>query len=145
LRFGTRGVAATILGLSVIIAGCRDVSGPTNYVDAHALWIERGPVNYEMTLHIACECPAEMRGPVIMTVRNGVVESRQYASTRLPVIGYEEWFPTVDGLFKKVETALRENRPAFHVEYARDTGYPTRIETSGIAQIDVYTVSVTAL
>jgi hypothetical protein len=70
-----------------------------------------------------------MAGPVVVTVRNGVVESRVYSTTDEPVSAtLTESFPAVDGLFEFVRKALRE-ADHVRVRYHSTLGYPEQIDT----------------
>jgi hypothetical protein len=76
----------------------------------------------------SCECTAEMSGPVIVSVRNGVVESRQYTQSGATVASrYADVFPAVEGLFTLIDDAIRNGTKPLTVEYDPALGYPTRI------------------
>ena len=69
-----------------------------------------------------------MSGPVIVSVRNGVVESRQYTQTGASVTSeYANALPTVEGLFALVDEAIRNGTKPLTVQYDPTLGYPTRI------------------
>ena len=70
----------------------------------------------------------ETSGPVIVTVRTGVVESRQYTQSGAAVSPqFIEIFPAVEGLFAIIDTAIRNGTKPLTVLYDPALGYPTRI------------------
>ena len=96
-----------------------------------------------MTMQVSCECTSELTGPIVTTVKNGVVESRRYVSSGAVVEPrYHDWFPTVDELFGLVERGIRENWFPRDAQYDARLGYPTRVEIPGIAQSHVYSVTI---
>ena len=69
-----------------------------------------------------------MSGPVIVAVRNGIVESRQYTPSGTAVSAqYAELFPAVEGLFAIVADAIRNDTRSLSVQYDLTLGFPTRI------------------
>jgi hypothetical protein len=69
-----------------------------------------------------------MIGPVVVTVRNGAIESRHYTRDGAIVPAeYAELFPSVEGLFDIIETARREGAAQLDVSYDPTLGYPVRI------------------
>jgi hypothetical protein len=136
--------AALVAALPLGIGACKDVTGPEETLSAaRALWSQNAPSNYTMTMQVSCECTSELTGPIVTTVRNGVVESRRYVSSGAVVESrYDDWFPTVDQLFGMVERAIRENWSPRDAQYDSKVGYPTRVEIPGIAQSQVYSVTI---
>jgi hypothetical protein len=113
----------------LLLAGCRDgVTEPTsNLARARARWARSGPADYTLTISRSCQCPPESSGPVLVTVRGGAVVSRRYEFTGAPVAGtYAPLFPSVDGLFAKIESGLREGTRPQDIQYHPTLGYPTR-------------------
>lgn len=146
MRMRTRSdliVLATLLSLG--IGGCR---GPgtdpeSSLTTSMARWARRAPPAYTFTLFISCECLPEMSGPVRIAVRGGVVESRQYVQSGAAVSAqYAESFPTIEGLFAKIEQAVRDGTRPLEVRYDAELGYPLRI-VIGDPAVDapVFTVS----
>ena len=116
----------------VLLSGAACNSGSTapasQLASARARWARVGPASYTYTIARSCECTAEMSGPVIVSVRNGVVESRQYTQTGASVTSeYANAFPTVEGLFALVDEAIRNGTKPLTVQYDPTLGYPTRI------------------
>lgn len=83
-----------------------------------------------------------MSGPVIVSVRNGGVESRTYAQSGSAVTQYADLFPTVDGLFAMIDTAVRSGSSRIEADYDATFGFPTFIAI-GNPSVDapVYTVT----
>jgi hypothetical protein len=68
-----------------------------------------------------------MSGPVRVSVRNGVVEARQYLESGAAVSPqYAELFPTVEGLFSLIESGIRDDARLLSAQYDVTLGYPTR-------------------
>jgi hypothetical protein len=116
--------------LLAILLACSSATGlPRDLALARVRWAERGPASYSITILRSCECLAEGIGPVVVTVRNGVVESRHYTRDGTAVLPqYEHLFPPVEGLFEIVEGARRERAAQLDVSYDPTFGYPTRID-----------------
>ena len=121
-------LAATV---AVVSAGaCGNGTAPSwELTAARAKWESSGPASYTVTIRIACECTQEMAGPVVVTVRNGVVESRSYVPSGAAVSSqYVGSFPAVEGLFALIEKAMRDGTKPLVAQYHPTLGYPTRIE-----------------
>ena len=138
----TGAIAAVVL---LTGAACRSgTTAPTSQLaDARARWARVGPASYQYTITRACECTAEMSGPVVVTVRTGAVESRQYTQTGASVAPqYVQAFPNVEGLFTIIEQAIANGTKPLTVRYDPALGYPTRIELGNPAvDAPVYIVS----
>jgi len=81
-----------------------------------------------MTISNSCECLPGTSGPVVVTVRNGVVTSRRYVGTGAAVAAsFAGAFPAVEGLFALVDAAVRSGTRPLDVRYHATFGYPTRI------------------
>jgi len=84
-----------------------------------------------------------MSGPVVVVVRNKIVESRRYVRSGAAVAPtYDELFPTIDGLFAIIDAAVRDGTRPLDVRYDPTHGYPTRIALGDPALDNpVYSVS----
>ena len=144
MRLRTVSSAIIAAAFSIGLTSCNDFTGPEESLSAaRALWSQKAPLNYTMTTQISCECTSELTGPVVTIVRKGVVESRRYARTgELVESRYDDWFPGVEQLFGLIEKAIREDWSPRSAKYDPDAGYPTRVELPGIAQSQVYSVSI---
>ncbi len=146
MRLSTRrsvALATLLLGAG---AACNSVTGPEHeLVAARARWAQRGPTTYRMTVVRSCECLPKMSGPVVLTVTNGTVEQRVYERGGTPVPpSYAELFPSVDGLFARLEAMLHQAGTVVTVRYDPTLGYPTRIAV-GESSTEPVVTTVTAL
>ncbi|MGH7678980.1 MAG: DUF6174 domain-containing protein, partial [Gemmatimonadaceae bacterium] len=92
-------------------------------LEARNRWRERGPASYQMTLQRSCECLPSDAGPFVVTVRNGVVESRTYPQSNTSIPEHlADVFPSVEGLFVMIEHAINERWPVVTVTYDRALG-----------------------
>jgi hypothetical protein len=121
------GLAAALLTFT--LAACRSATAPERDLAlARARWAQHGPASYSITVGRSCECLPEMMGPVVVTVRNGVIESRHFTRDGGAVPAeYVELFPSVEGLFGIIERARREGAAQLDVSYDPTLGYPVRI------------------
>ena len=99
-----------------------------NLAAARSLWQRRGPDDYSITISRSCECLPGMAEPAVVVVRDGVVESRTYVRTGLPVPPeFGHGYPSVEGLFERIEEGLAaEGNGELSVDYHSAYGYPTR-------------------
>jgi hypothetical protein len=113
---------------AVAIAGCSDQSPTDELSAAQRRWNAWGPASYDLTVGRSCECTPEMAGPVVVRVRNGVVESKTYVGTGAPVdeFRFPAIFPDVPGLFQLVLNEIGKGHVT-DVDYDATTGYPLRI------------------
>jgi len=117
--------------IAVLSAGaCGNGTAPSEELAAaRSRWQRSGPASYTVTIRISCECTQEMAGPVVVTVRNGTVESRSYVPSGAAVSSqYVGSFPAVEGLFALIEKAMRDGTKPLVAHYHPSLGYPTRIE-----------------
>jgi hypothetical protein len=146
MKFSRRSFLTVLVAfaLPLVIGGCKnDLTSPADsLVNARALWAATGPKTYTMTYVTSCECGPDITDPVVVRVKNGVVESRRYVKTGEALQGYDYWFPTVDQLFDKIEDRLVTDPTQVHVEYDDEKGYPVRVGVPGIAQEEVSYVSI---
>jgi hypothetical protein len=128
MRILSRTIARTLL-VTAVIAGCSGATAPDRELKAaRALWQQRHPASYDITIARSCECTAEMGGPVIVSVRDGVVVSRTYVATGAAVgSSYTELFPTIDGLFARIDDARSRNAASLDVNYDSEFGFPALI------------------
>lgn len=121
---------ATVVGL-LAPAGCRDSTAP-GLVGAHrraqVIWAAKGPSSYRITMERSGHLVDAPFGDVVVTVVNGVVESRQFAANGkdLPE-GFEDLYPAVEGLFDLIDLFRLQDFDELRVEYDAVLGYPTLI------------------
>lgn len=140
---------AAVVGFASTVStgGCNlGNTGPAgDLAEARERWAHHGPPSYVVTIERSCACLPEMSGPVVVTVRSGTVESRQYVRTGTAVTAqYADLFPTIDGLFAIIEEGMRDGTRPFLAYYDATLGYPTRIEL-GDPAVDAPVYSVTEL
>jgi hypothetical protein len=121
----------------VLTAACGDSFSPVGEeFDARLRWSSRAPSAYTYTVERGCYCLPESIGPVDVTVRAGVVESRRYTRTGADVPAqYAELFPTVDGLFARIDSARARKAASLRAEYHPELGYPTRIDIDFVEEM----------
>jgi hypothetical protein len=130
LRFASSltGTVAAVVLLTAAACNSGSTAPTSRLANARALWSRVGPTAYTYTIMRSCECTAEMSGPVMVSVRNGVVESRQYTHSGASVASpYADIFPAVEGLFALIDDAIRNGTKPLTVQYDPVLGYPTRI------------------
>jgi hypothetical protein len=117
------------IAVALFTIGCGGSStGPEQRLAAaRAQWNVQGPDAYSMVVTKSCECLPGMTGPVRVTVRNGVVESRRYVDSGLDVPAeLAAGFPSVEEMFAMIDDALREGITPHEIRY-HPLGYPTRL------------------
>jgi hypothetical protein len=103
---------------------------------ARRRWVEFGAASYQITVGRSCFCTVETTRPVIITVRNGQVESRRYEDTGLDVPAQiASAYPTVDGLFDIIDAAIAAHDERVDVLYDAGRGFPVSVEIDGAAMI----------
>jgi len=126
-----RYLATAILLSSGLTAGCLDNDGPDPgqqiYESSLAQWNELEPANYDMVLRRqTISANPDLR--VVITVRNGVVTSRTYLGTDIPVgADAASAFPDIDGLFAFVGEAMEGDPFLLSTEYDSEWGYPSNV------------------
>ena len=126
-----RYLATALLLSSGLAAGCLDNDGPDPgrqiFEASLAQWNELEPPNYDMVLRRqTISANPDLR--VVIQVRNGVVTSRTYLGTDIPVTGdAAAAFPDIDGLFAFVDEAMQGDPFLLATEYDGDWGYPSSI------------------
>jgi hypothetical protein len=119
------GIALLVLPL---VAGCSDPSAPSDdLAGARGRWERWGAATYELTIHRSCECLREVALPVIVSVKNGQVQSRTYVLDGAPVADrFVEFFPDVPGLFDLIQQTVARGSTV-EARYDAVTGAPLEI------------------
>ena len=119
---------ACLAAAAVTVGACDGPTAPERKLQAARLkWEHTRPAAYTYTVALYCFCPQEGSGPVIVSVRDGVVESRTYVDNGAAVAPTDAGnFPTVDGLFEVIEDA-RQRADAIDVTYDPAFGFPAVI------------------
>ena len=126
-----RYLATAILLSSGMAAGCLSNDGPDPgkqiFESSLAQWNDLEPPNYDMVLRRqTISANPDLR--VVISVRNGVVTSRVYLGTDIPVTGdAAAAFPDIDGLFAFLGQAMEGDPFLLSAEYDSDWGYPSMI------------------
>lgn len=126
----------SIVGLCALLAlDCTDPVSPDHGLSfARQKWAQRGVSSYDITISRYCECIGG--APVMVSVRNGVVESRTYVGTGAPVSpSLAAIFPDVEGLFDLIDGAIRDGVAVLSVRYDPAWGYPADIDIDRVARI----------
>jgi hypothetical protein len=120
---------ACLAAAAVTVGACDGPTAPERKLQAARLkWEHTRPAAYTYTVALYCFCPQEGSGPVIVSVRDGVVESRTYVNSGAAVAPtYADYFPTIDGLFEVIEDARRQGAYAINVTYDPARGFPVVI------------------
>jgi hypothetical protein len=123
LTFACLAAAAAALG------ACGGPTAPERQLQAARFkWERTRPAAYTVTIARWCECTQEMSGPVVVSVRDGVVESRTYVASAAAVTpNYADLFPSIDGLFERIDDALRRRAASVDVTYDPAFGFPVTI------------------
>ena len=111
------------------LAGCSNsVTGPEAALTAaKQRWAHHAPASYSMVIARSCECVPQASQAVVLTVRNGIVESRRYVATGASVDPqYAADFPTVPEMFALIQNAANNRIRPMNIQYA-PLGYPTLI------------------
>ena len=132
MRHRSVSMSICVIAGAVLLSGAACNSGSTapasDLAAARARWARTAPAAYTYTIRRSCECLPESSGPVSVAVRNRVVVSRQYIPSGAAVTAqYADIFPTVEGLFTIIETAIANGTKPLSVAYHPTFGYPTRI------------------
>ncbi len=143
-------LATTLLLASGMAAGCLDSTGPDPgeqiYEASLEQWNNDGPDSYDMVLRRQT-VSVNPDVSVLITVRNGVVTSRTYDGTTIPVEpGSASLYPDVPGLFAIARDAMDADPFFLSIEYDEVYGYPKIINLDLVAgRTDdnlIYTVTV---
>jgi hypothetical protein len=127
-------VATTIAAIALAVGGCRETSSPAEgLASARARWAAHGPASYDMVVSRSCECVPGTSGPVAISVRNGVVISRNYPNDAPVPPEYAAAFPTVPDLFDIIDAAVRAGTKPIDVTYDPIYGYPVRAALGDVA------------
>ena len=111
------------------LGACDGPTAPERQLQAARLkWERTRPAAYTFSIARWCYCMQEGIGPVIVSVRDGVVESRTYVNSGAAVAPTDaDYFPTVDGLFEVIEDARRQGADAINATFDPTRGFPVVI------------------
>ncbi len=133
-----RAPRAALLALAVTVAAA-SCDAPTvpllEVAQRQARWAEREPDAYAFDLLRSCFCGPEVTDTVTITVRNGVVESRIFKTSGIPVedvvaqwgSDIEAIFPDIDGMFAVLLETARRDPEVLEVRYHPTYAFPRLI------------------
>lgn len=104
---------------------------PDRVDEAREQWAAAGPAAYQLTLHRSCFCPPEYRGPFMVTVRDGDVETVRYEGQTVDAARGM----SVESLFDLIEDAYARGAERVDAEFDPTWGYPTRLYIDYEAQM----------
>lgn len=124
-----RRLALLLLLGPLLVGACTDL-GPVDErlveLEARmAIWDSLGPASYVYAVERLCFCGVEYRGPVRIMVEDGVAVERLYVDTGAvvpPAIAGD--FPTVEGLFGALRSAIEGGADHVEVTYDPALGLP---------------------
>lgn len=125
--------APLVIMAAVSLASCSD-QGPNVGLLAELqlnrdLWERQGPPSYIYAVERLCFCAGAARGPVRVTVQGSTVLERDYVDTGEPVPEtLADLFPTVEGLFDLVASAIAGGAYSVQVDYDEASGVPITIQ-----------------
>ena len=126
-----------LLVFLLALAGCTESTGPSDPSTALALsrarWFRSGITDYQFTIARVCECAPESSGPVVVEVRDGLVEERTYVSGVSVDPQFSDLFTSVPGLFDLIGEAIRRDAAGLAVRYNPEFGYPESIQIDWMA------------
>ena len=127
---------ACLAAAAVTVGACDGPTAPERQLQAARLkWERTRPAAYAITIARYCFC-APGGGPVIVSVRDGVVESRTYVDNGAAVAPTDAGnFPTVDGLFEVIEDAHRQEADAINASYDPARGFPVFISIDYVREM----------
>ena len=109
---------------------------------AQALWQQKQPEHYAITLKRSCFCPPEFNKPIEVRVYRGVIQQVTIVSTGKPLpLDRQHDAMTVEGLFKTIRDAIAGKAESVVVKYDPQYGFPTTISIDRsrmIADEEVY-------
>lgn len=139
---GRRHAVATLIAL-VLLSGCALLDGPDSWTRrsdqlAHnrQVWQSLAATSYRFTLVKSCECIPGFIGPVEITVdRGAIVAVRPLYPGR--TVTPDQWpaFDTVEGLFFRLDEAIRGRAYRYDARYDATRGFPLSIALDPNAQM----------
>ncbi len=124
-NFGAR---ALLIAGTTFLSACSETTAlpVTDLATARELWSQNEPRSYEFTFEKACFC-AGLNGPLVVSVRHGVVQSvRNVRTGRAVEEPWDNHIVLVEALFDRIETA-QANGAYVQSEYDRERGHPKAV------------------
>ena len=120
------------LGLvAASIAACSQTTGVgvgSKLQAARNRWTSTEPNAYQFTLQRGCFCAPPATRPVVISVRNHLVESRRYEDDGSAVSGeLAAQFPTIDGVFDQIDAAIIGGARTVTADFDSTRGFPLHV------------------
>lgn len=104
------------------------------------LWRESGVKNYRMTVDLQKTGHATPNGKFIITVRDGIAKSKQYADNLKPVPETVRFgsYVTLDEMFNYIEQAEKDTGDWHRkeIQYDAKLGYPKKVDMDKARSLD---------
>lgn len=113
----------------MLAAACAEATSPTDELTAaRRRWEAWGPSSYDLVLRrSACECSSFAVRPIVVVVREGVIQSKYYLDTGESLVDpWAAFAPAVPGLFQLISGALADGHTV-ESEYDPITGVPREV------------------
>jgi hypothetical protein len=92
------------------------------------LWDSSGLSDYQVQYRRVCFCPTDITSPVIVSVKDGAIDSLTYAETGEPVgEAFHDLFPDVSGMFDIIQDAIDQEAESIRVSYDPNLGHPVSV------------------
>ena len=130
--------AALVLSLLATTSCDRSPTGltPTALSAAKRRWALTAPAAYQVTISHGCFCVPDVNRPVIVTVRDGQVQSRRYVDTGVDVDPrLASAFPAINELFGIIDDAIARHSERVDVTFDAARGFPITVAIDGAAGI----------
>ena len=107
----------------------QEASPEMSQVALHQLkWQSAALSNYQYEFSWQCFCLPDYVAPVLVTVREGVIDSVVYTHTHLPVdVDKLNRYLTIDELFTFIQSVIDEEAIKIVSEYDLEYGFPTKV------------------
>ena len=129
IRVGGVATSLPLACVCLLALACTSPTGVSqDLAAARERWSSAAIPSYQVTVYRSCECSPEVTRPVVVTVRNGVVESRRYTDTGSPVsAAFSATFPSVDELFGIMARAIASHVYLLDARYDPELGFPSSV------------------
>ena len=122
---------------AALVAACADLTGPAvEFEAAWQRWQRSGVTEYRYDVQILCFCGQVTTSPVTVTVSGGQTVSLVYADSLTPAdTAMFRDVRTMDALFARLLSILRQKPDRFVATYHPTIGYPITVSVDPEAQL----------